>query len=511
MKGAIARRLAPLWSLLLLAPALPAQGAARFARPNIVFILADDMRQGDLDVMPRLQRLLADSGTTFSRYIVGVSLCCPSRATALAGRYAHNTGVRTNRGENGGYGAAVAHHLEQSTVAAWLERAGYRTGLFGKYLNGYPIEGRETAVPPGWTEWASPVEGHPYTEYNYTLNHNGRLEIHGRRPYDYGTDVYRDLALDFVRRSARAGAPFFLYFAPYAPHEPATPAPRHLAAFPGAMAPRTPGYNEVDVNDKPAYVARSPLMSPRVRRAVDDLYRRRIRSLQAVDEAVAAVVDSLAALGILGRTYLVFSSDNGFHLGQHRLAAGKRSPYEEDIRVPLIVRGPGVAAGATIPALAGVPVPTEVDGRSLVPWLSGARPSAWRTAVLLDHWATEAAPVWHGRVGDELLLPELEPADLDERSELGMPTPDDPLARTRGVGRLRGIPAYHGLRTERYAYVEYRTGERELYDLLTDPDELSNLARQADPALLASLAARLAALRRCHGDGCRAAEDGRAP
>jgi arylsulfatase A-like enzyme len=499
---------------------LPLGALQAQARPDIVFVLTDDMSRADLDSMPLVRARVADSGASFSNFFVNVSLCCPSRATILTGRYAHNTGVRSNGGLNGGYPAALRGGLEGHTVAAWLRAAGYRTALIGKYLNGYPIIGQETHVPPDWTTWVSPAGGHPYAEYEYTLNQNGRLVYYGRTPADYGTDVYLGHALDFIRSSATDHVPFFLYLALYPPHEPATAAPRHARRFRAARAPRTPAYDEEDVSDKPLYLARAPRLAPRTQARVDDLYRRRLRSLLSVDEAVARIVDTLAALDLLRDTYIVFASDNGFHLGQHRLPAGKRSPYEEDIHVPLLVRGPGIAPRSVISALtlntdlaptfadlAGVRPADTVDGRSLAPLLQSQPPARWRSAVLLDMWRLRPNPELRNRPVDELALPDLEPPDLDELAERGLPEPDEREAGLAALGRIPSIPPYHGVRTARYAYVEYATGERELYDLAADPDELDNLAGRADPALLDSLAARLARLRSCRGAGCRQAEE----
>jgi N-acetylglucosamine-6-sulfatase len=488
--------------------------------PNIVFILTDDMSRAELDSLPTIRRLLTEQGTTFRNYLVGVSLCCPSRASTLRGQYAHNTGVLSNAGPRGGFGAAVAGRVEQQTIATALSAAGYRTALIGKYLNGYPLSGAERYVPPGWSEWVSPAGGQPYTEFNYVLNQDGALVNHGASAEDYGTDVYLDQALRFIRGSAAAGAPFFLYLSVYAPHEPAVAAPRHAGRFLTARAPRTPSYNETDVSDKPGYIARARRMPPAVRRAVDRLFRRRLRSLLAVDEAVGAIVEALSVRGLLQHTYLVFASDNGFHLGQHRLPAGKRSPYEEDIRVPLIIRGPGVPAGQvvsalaantdlapTFAALAGTTLAYDPDGRSLLPLLFGPPPAQWRTAYLLDYWPDRGRPTPRP-LPDRLEPGTLEPPDMDEVPLPGQPTPPEPGAHLGGLGRMPAMPGYHGIRTERYAYVEYDVGEQELYDLRGDPDELHNLIRSADPDLIHGLARRLAALRGCRGESCRLAEDG---
>jgi arylsulfatase A-like enzyme len=486
-------------------PSASARGhAVPPARPNVVFVLADDMSASDLAVMPRVRALVADRGMTFTQFLVSNTLCCPSRTTILSGRYSHDNGVHANGGTNGGFEAAHRVGAEASTVATWLQRAGYRTGMVGKYLNGYPNGAPPTYVPPGWDDWVSPtVGGNPYNEYDYTLNVNGMLEHHGRAPGDYGTRVYGRHAEQFVNESIAARHPFFLYLAPYAPHRPATPAPADARAFAGTRAPRTESYDETDISDKPLWLRDVPLLSPFVAAQVDALHRRRLASLQAVDRMVAHLVGTLARAGKLDDTYVIFTSDNGFHLGQHRLPAGKQTAFEEDVHVPFVLRGPGVPPGRsvaafagnvdiapTVAALAGVGVPGDVDGRSLVPLLGGPTPSDWRRAFLLEHWTERG-------VGHQGNAP-LEPDDQD--------VTDRPPNRHAGLTDHDRIPDYRGIRTDRYTYVEYATGERELYDRARDPAELDNEAARASPALVRELHEALRRLERCRGVECRRAE-----
>lgn len=493
---------------------LPRHALASASPPNILFVLADDLDAAELDFMPHVQSLLVDQGVSFSNYFVSVSLCCPSRTTMLRGQYSHNTGVRTNGGGNGGFEFAFAMGLEKSTVATWLQASGYRTALYGKYLNGYPNTAPNNYVPPGWTGWGSAVMGDAYSEFDYTLNENGHPLRYGSRASDYGTDVYSRLAAAFMRRATAARKPFFVYLSLYAPHVPATPAPRHASLFPDARAPRTPSFDELDVSDKPTFIRYRPRLRPRALLRLDSLYRSRLRSLQAVDEAVAGIVDTLRAIGQLDNTYIVFASDNGFHMGQHRLVSGKESAYEEDIRVPLIVRGPGVPAGRTVEDLAGnvdlaptfaslggAAVPAFVDGRSLAPLFLGTPRSSWRQAYLVEHWPEEAS-------ADSTR----EPTDADQATGgaalgAGRGGLADGGARG-GVSRARpgAIPEFHALRTATHTYVEYVTGERELYDLAADPFELNNLAATADSALLQSLASRLKLMVSCKAASCREAE-----
>jgi arylsulfatase A-like enzyme len=485
-------------------------------RPNILFVLADDLDLAELSALPHVQSSVARRGTTFDQYLVSNSLCCPSRTTTLRGQYAHNTGVWSNGGDNGGFERAHANGVEADTVATRLHRAGYTTALVGKYLNGYPNGAAPDDVPPGWDGWASAVYGNPYSEYGYVLNQNQRFHAYHHRRRDYGTDVYVRLTDRFIRHAARSHQPFFADLSVYAPHQPATPAPRDRGAFRHAHAPRTPSFDQADVSRSPRYVRDLPQFDLAEAHAIDALYRKRVRSLQALDRGVARLVHTLRATKQLENTYIVFASDNGFHLGQHRMPAGKQTPYEPDVHVPLLVRGPGVGAGAhvtrlagntdlapTFEAMAGAHSPSFTDGRSLLPLLRGDGPTHWRSSFLLEHRAetgvTRPARVMPARGST------LEPPDPDEAGPDGQPRHRE-IRDAMLLNRGAEIPDYDGLRTAGYVFVEYATGERELYDLRHDPDEVHNLAGTS-PALERHLARRVAQLRRCGGRGCRRVED----
>jgi len=495
------------------------------SRPNILFVLADDLDLASMPAMPEVNALIAQRGVSFDHYFVSNSLCCPSRVTILRGQYAHNTGVFSNGGDDGGFEVAHRRGIEANTIATRLQGAGYRTGLFGKYLNGYPHTAGRRYIPPGWTEWASPIRGDPYSEYDYVLNHNGRIESYGHRPEDYGTDVYVRLAGRFIDRAVRRGEPFFAYVAPYAPHSPATPSPADVGRFAGATAPRTPSFEQDDVSRMPVLIRNLPRFTPEERGAIDRLYQRRLESLQAVDRGVAELIGRLRALGRLRDTYVVFTSDNGFHLGQHRLPAGKETPYDTDVHVPLLMRGPGIPPGhrvhafadnadlaPTFAAMAGLRPARGGDGRSLLGLARGRRGAArdWRQVQLLEHWALRRGTTPPPSAPPGAIL---EPDDPDQADPRLNPTaiigrdarPARALLSDRTLyGRLVKIPDYAGIRTPRYLYVEYANGDRELYDVATDPDEMHNLAG-ADPMLEALLAGELAALRHCRADSCRAA------
>jgi N-acetylglucosamine-6-sulfatase len=465
----------------LVAPFTPPQ-------PNIVFVLTDDLSWDLLPYMPNVRRL-QQRGTTFSNYFVTDSLCCPSRASILTGMYPHDTGIFRNTGPDGGFIAFHDFGLEQDTYATNLQGVGYRTALMGKYLNQYSPGRIRTAlgrpyVPPGWTDWT--VAGNGYQGFGYGLARTVRVERHGFRARDYLTNVLARQGLDFMGRSVAAGSPFMLNVWTFAPHAPAVPAPRDARRFGTLTAPRDPSFDEADMSDKPAWLRDHRALTDGELVRIDETFRDRVRTVQAVDRMIGRLQRRLRALGVERNTYIVFSSDNGYHLGQHRLTPGKLTAYDPDVRVPLVVAGPGVGAGRVVDAmtentdlcptfaeLAGAPAPPNADGHSLVPLLrddaasDGAAPAAadWRDAVLIEH---------HGNV------------DLF----------GDPDAPPAGSGNP---PSYEALRSRDELYIEYADGDRELYDLANDPYQLNNLAATAPPDRLAQLSAQLAGMANCHG------------
>ncbi len=477
------------------------------SRPNFLFILTDDLdsTMGTIQYMPHLKQLMTDQGLTLDDFLISTPVCCPSRSSILRGQYTHNHQVYTNADPLGGFGKFYSLQHETSTLATWLQAAGYRTALFGKYLNGYPFPSDRTYIPPGWNEWYSPAKGSPYKEFNYTLNENGQQIDYGSNPQDYMTDVLSNKVDDYLRRSASDSKPFFIYLATYAPHEPATPAPRHADLFPNLEVPRTPAFNEADVSDKPPNIRADPLLTAADIANMDQLYRDRVRSMQAVDEMITRLINTLQQTGQLDNTYIIFTSDNGYHLGQHRLYSGKGKPYEEDILVPFIVRGPGIPAGKdlkgylagntdiapTLAELAGVVPPSFVDGRSLVPLWSGNPPPEqdWRQGYLIEYYGAEA------KTGSMLQLVGIQPPN-----QLLEPLDPEQLRQTAPP------PDFFALRTPRYMYAEYNDGTRELYDLNADPYELNNFASTADPHLLEQLSSWLKTLTTCAASSCRAAE-----
>jgi arylsulfatase A-like enzyme/uncharacterized metal-binding protein len=488
-------------------PAHP--GAAAETAPNIVMILTDDedVQLGSVDYMPNVKKLLSAQGVSFSNMYVPLSLCCPSRTTILRGQYPHNTGVLTNNLPDGGFEKAFAENLETATMATVLHGAGYRTVLLGKYLNGYPDTAPANYIPPGWDEWYSPYAGNPYSEYNYTLNENGTLKVYGATPADYLTDVIRAKAVDFIKRGPPA-QPLFVYFATYAPHSPYTPAPRHATLFPDVKAPRPPSFNEPDTTDKPDYIKTRPLLTQNQIDNIDEAYRNRLRALQAVDEAIGDLVATLSSTGRLSNTYIVFTADNGYHMGEHRLLPGKYTPYETDLHVPLVIRGPGVVPGVvrtqfvgnldlapTFADFAGAPPLPFFDGRSLKPLLGPSVPSAWRRAFLLEEF----------NQGQTVII---DPDKTDPASKQGVREPPDPAEIEEAV--IPPIPTYYGFQTPDYKYVEYLTTagdikEKEIY-VSWDPYERNNIAPKVNQNFSDALEAYVLTLSACKTDSCRSAE-----
>jgi arylsulfatase A-like enzyme len=423
---------------------------ARLA-PNIVLVLTDDQRADTIDYMPRVREALRDRGVHFTNAFTTTPLCCPSRASLLSGRYAHNTGVLDN---------TALPFDATSTVATWLSDAGYVTGLFGKYLNGY----RQLApvVPPGWNAWNAFIDDN-FLFYNYALSENGAVRIYSDSPADYSTDLLAARAVEFVR--THSDAPFFLYYAPFAPHRPATPAARHRGSHAGLAAWRSPSFKEDDVSDKHSWVTGYEFFfnwrgAPE---AEHDQFRiNQLESLAAVDDAVGALLAELESLGLADNTLFVFTSDNGYSWGEHWVW-GKECPYDECTRIPLLMRYPvrnprphrearfalNVDLAPTFAELAGATPPVNLNGRSLVGLLDGTL-GPWRQAILEEYWFRS------------LIL----------------------------------IPTNASVRTTDWKYIEYDDGFIELYDLVNDPAELNSVAGEPEHAgVLANLAAQLAVLK----------------
>jgi N-acetylglucosamine-6-sulfatase len=465
-------------------------------KPNIVFILTDDQPKSTLPNMPYVQSRIKGKGTTFTNAFNVYPLCCPSRAIIQRGQYAHNTGIFGNEpNHGGGYEVFDQLNREQSTVATWVHDAGYYTGHFGKYMNGY-----YGPAPPGWDDWGTPtVTSDPMVAA--TVSTTGE-------PTD---SQVADKAMQFARERTPREQPFFMQLGFHSPHVPNVWEPQYDGQFAGKGVPRTPSFNEANVSDKPRYIREDkPLLTnqknPRVDnpckglsnslRQNDCQYPRQLRSLQTVDQFVANLTDYLASQGELSNTYIVYYTDNGNHWGEHRLDYGKLTPYQTDTNFPLLIRGPGVPRGSnsrlvgnhdiapTFAQIAKASVPSFVDGRSFLPLADAdtTNDTPWRTALYVERrWNTS----W----------------DLPDKSS------------------PQYVPPYEGVRTEDRAYIRYRDdpwtarfdpGFKEFYDLGADPHQLRNLAHyhEVPQETLDRLQVTLIKLRGCTADGCRAAENG---
>ncbi len=507
-------------------------GAMHDGRPNILVVMTDDEALTDVSAMPNVKRLLAAQGTTFADAVDSFPLCCPARATFITGQYAHNHGVRGNFYPFGWYGMKHRGNI----LPAWLQRSGYRTALIGKWLNGYGALDAHGEVPKGFDIWRGLLDVSAYDYYNFVMNRNGTLKTWGdadfarklvqfahvevtkhedtlayvlrklnevfgpaphtdfgtQNPRDYSPDVTGKITEDLVRSQRRSKKPFFIWWTPAAPHreDVATtllgrkgrdprPAPRYADKLSRYRLPRPPSFNEPDFSDKPSNMRDgAPLLSAAQIQQLQLDHEGRAGSLRAVDDHVGHLVAILRRTHQLKNTLIVFVSDNGWLQGQHRIPGDKFLPYEESLRVPLILRGPGIPAGRTIHG--------QVSNIDFAP-------------TLLD-----AAHARAGRTMDGVSL---------------MPTIRNPRRRPHRAIEIEALDRlfegdfpvmqwdrpYTGVRTDRYTYVHYtETGELELYDRRKDPYELHNVA--ADPAyatVRSRLAVKLTQLRHCKGRSCQ--------
>jgi len=507
---------------LLCAIGLAARGtgaaAASPQRPSFVVIQTDDQtldglyatfgHEPELRAMPNALDLIARRGMTFNRYYVSYPLCCPSRVSLLTGRYAHNTGVKGNIQPNGGFFGFSFRGAYQHNLAVWLQDAGYRTIHVGKFLNGYGDEPYDdgTKVPPGWSAWHTVQKAdttHYY--YGYSLNDNGQTDgpfgdsgswetrEYGVRddfgcpfapanglPCFYETDTLTNIATAELQGTP-ASRPFYLQLDYTSPHgdfrRPAgpEPAPRHYDWFNGAPPPhrRSEGFDEGNVADKPSFIREAPFLSLNDIHTYRIYWDKQLEALRSVDDGVKQVVDTLGALHRLRNTYVIFTSDNGFFFGEHRLLGGKFLAYEPATHVPFLIRGPhirpnsesgeivgNVDVAPTVLQLAGAEADKSVDGRSLVPFLSDPGLRTLRP-YLFESFVETSDVVENGAIG--------------ESGE----QPGRASASHRGAGASILAPPkdYEGLRLGPYKYIAWPNGEKELYDIEQDPNELNNLVR----------------------------------
>jgi arylsulfatase A-like enzyme len=443
----------------------PVEGAVE----NVIVVLTDDMRLDEYAHMPKTRRLLGDEGVTFTQAVQNTPVCCPARATLLTGQRSKNHDVNTNIPADGeGYGA-----LDHSnTLATWFEEAGWFTSHVGKYMNGYgrynlyPGIPDTQEIPPGWTDFQTLIRDIKY--YKYWINDNGTEVYHGEQEEDYQTDVLAQRAERAIDEAVAADQPFYLFLSAFAPHSvngrPPVPAERHESSFDGAVSPRSPSYNERFVDDKPNYVRSTALLNSSAQAELDDEWENRLESLQSVDDLIETLYDKLVEVDELDQTLVIFLSDNGFMLGEHRLV-GKVRPYEESIRVPLVMRGGPFVGGDTVDAL--------VSSVDIVP-------------TIVAQTGIEAGLVMDGLDLSEVLT---NPARYDNRAVI--------------VESVTG-PGYDAIRTERWMWIEYYGSGRELYDLVNDPYQLESLHRAegAAAAVRAELSELLATQRDCVGELC---------
>lgn len=542
---AVAAALAALLAILALL-ALPGAESARSAeqKPSFVVVQVDDatldqlyasLNVGGIEVqaMPYTLSLLANRGITFNRYYVPYPLCCPSRTSLLTGRYSHNNNVRGNVPPNGGYTGFKARQAYSHNLAPWLQAAGYRTIHIGKFLNGYgdePFdEGKD--VPPGWSAWHTVLRADTnHYFYGYTLNNNGVLDgpygdpgswetrEYGERddfgcpsaplngkPCFYETDTFNTMAYQELTQTSPE-QPFYLQMDYTAPHgdfrRPAGPEPalRHYNTFAGAPYPhgRSEGFNEGNVNDKPRFIREAPYLSLNEIHTYRVYYQKALESLRSVDEGVKLIVDTLGGLHRLRNTYIIFTSDNGFFYGEHRLTGGKFLAYEPATHLPLLIRGPGIKPGTstgelaanidiapTVLDLAGAAADKSIDGRSLVPYMRDPSLRS-RRPILFESF--------------------VETADVEANGE---PTAQRARRSTKaGPKATASIVAppkdYEGIRLGPYKYIEWPDGEKELYDITKDPNELNNVVRVANLSpIRAFLHAQLVRLETCVGRTCQ--------
>ncbi len=434
----------------------------RNEKPNIVVIMTDDQRWDTLKFMPNVQSELVSKGINFTNYFTVAPLCCPSRSSFLTGLYPHNTGVRTNQAPNGG----ATKFNDSSTIATWIKSAGYTTSLMGKYLNQYNLlKGR---IPPGWDDWHVFVGSTPTGSYfNYTMNENGKVNKFGESESDYSTTVLKNRAVDFIKNNKDKDTPFFLVVTPFAPHTgatseiPPTVAPRYLGTCKDIPVFRPPSFNEADVSDKEPWVAnKSPLDGGPLSKLgedvnhgkdlskieyIDFLRREQICAAKSVDDAVADIIKALG--DNINNTMIVYTSDNGYLWGEHRMV-GKNCEFDECMRLPLVIRYPSlIKSKGTIDKFV-----LNIDLAPTFAEIAGVKPSSKVNGVSILSLLTNPNISWRS----------------DFLEEFGLDN--------------------YVLRNNNYTYGELKNGVKVLYDDKNDPYQLNNLLSDKNNKGLSSTA-----------------------
>ena len=493
-----------------------ASGAS--SQKNVIFILTDDMTFSELSAMPNVQSLLAAQGTSFNEAYISFPLCCPSRATMMSGQYMHNHGVHGNFPPNGGWPKFRSH--ESNDLPVWLQGDGYYNVHIGKYMNGYGTVGDTLPVPQGWDEWYGKVS-EDALYFNYQLIEKTgplatpHITFYGDQPDDYQTDVFNDRAVNFIDDKGTAKQPFWLNLWFNSPHGPFDPAPRDAFLFAGTPLPKLPGFNEKDISDKPKWFQKQARkrISKKQAKLIDNERRRQEDQLASVDQSVAELVQSLKDKGILDNTYIIFSSDNGFFRGEHRIVSGKYLPYDPASRVPLIIRGPGIPAGGvsnelvwngditqTILQIASGSQDNSLDGRSFLPYAENPLLRSTRP-VLLEG---DTGPGGTGAESAQSSSARAREARVGVAGKRGVNNLDQEPDAIESATNTDTAPAYRSIRTDRYEYTVYANGQTELYDMKRDPAQLHSLV--LDPRyrdVRKWLYAQLVPLSSCAGPSCR--------
>jgi N-acetylglucosamine-6-sulfatase len=491
--------------------ALLARGETSHAangKPNVIMFTTDDQTVRDLVAMPKTQALIGSQGANFPHAYVSMALCCPSRVTVQTGQYAHNHHVMGNTPPQGGY----SQFNDRNDLPVWLQTVGYRTIHVGKMPNGFGIETNETYVPPGWGPFSNgngTGEFYAFIKPNssyfgFSLDENGVLKQYD--PDEYQTDVYADIAVDRIQShfTKHSGSPLYMQVQFFAPHDPATPAARHAGAFATAPLPIDESFNEKDVRDKPGWIRAIRRFGFGLISKIQARYQRRLETLLSVDDAIERIVNELAARGELGNTYLIFTSDNGFMQGQHRLHQGKFAPYEASIQVPLMIRGPGIPPGgqpralvwngditSTILQAAGAQPGLPQDGRSLLPYARDPNLRSTRPILI------ETGPP--GATNE----PGTPVSAASKRVHFSKYVKNLDQDHTAQIARAVVAPRYRAIRTGRYLLVKYSDGSRELYDLTRDPLELKSKYKDSRYFPVRKfLLKKLKALVECQGSTC---------
>jgi N-acetylglucosamine-6-sulfatase len=494
-----------------------AEGAP--AKPNVVFILTDDMPTSELAGMPNVQSLIAAQGTTFNEAYVSFPLCCPSRATMMSGLYMHNHGVRGNFPPQGSW--LKFRPRESNDLPVWLQADGYYNIHIGKYMNGYAVQDGTLPVPTGWNEWYGKVaEDALYFDYQL-IEKTGpgatpHITFYGDQPSDYQTDTFTDRAVNFVNDlDPSTQEPFWLNLWFNSPHGPFDPAPRDLFRLAGTPLPKLPGVNEKDISDKPKWLRRQvrKQLTKKQLKLIDNERRRQQEQLLSVDQAVGKLFEALQSRGILDNTYVIFASDNGFFRGEHRIASGKYLPYDPSSRVPLMIRGPGIPHGGvsnelvwngdiaqTIDQIASGSENPAADGRSLLAYAENPTRRSTRP-ILLEG---DTGPGGTGAESAQARTARAREARVGVAGKRGVRNLEQERDAIKSANNTNAAPAYRSIRTDRYEYTVYANGQTELYDMKRDPEQLNSLA--LDPRyryVRKWLFDQLAVLSACAGASCR--------